>query len=35
MQQYQASFGDVVRIDGNKDVDQVHAAVLAALGLES
>jgi dTMP kinase len=34
MPQYEASFGKVVRIDGTLGVDEVHAAVVEALGIE-
>ncbi|MNC99309.1 hypothetical protein D3C83_175620 [compost metagenome] len=32
--QYEASFGRVVRIDGTMSVDDVHAAVVAAIGID-
>jgi dTMP kinase len=31
---YQAHFGPVVTLDGTKDVDEVHAAVVEAIGLK-
>ena len=34
MPQYEASFGNIVRIDGTRSVDEVHAAVVEALELE-
>jgi thymidylate kinase len=32
--QYEASFGRVVRIDGTQGVDDVHAAVVEAIGID-
>jgi dTMP kinase len=34
MPQYEASFGSVVRIDGTMGVDDVHAAVIQAIGTD-
>jgi thymidylate kinase len=32
--QYEANFGEVIRVDGTMGVDDVHAAVVAAIGIE-